>query len=317
VGTGFHPELTGHENIYLYGAILGMDRWEVTRKFDEIVAFAELEKFVETPVKRYSSGMYMRLAFAVAAYMETEILLVDEVLAVGDAAFQKKCMGKMGDISKEGRTVLFVSHNMPAVRNLCDWTIWLRDGSVKLADRSTDAVNAYLGENLKAESLKDVDDLIASLPRDEIFRLDAVEIRQGGQRKELFGNGEPIEVEIRYEVLQRSRGFRVYFDILDEEGNILVRTYHDDDADTEKGLTPGHYRSIGVIPPNLLAPTSYIIRVCATVESSFNDYHCCVPGGVSIPIQLQWTSPTNRSRPGARIVSKIQPVIKWQTETLR
>jgi len=118
VGTGFHPELTGHENIYLYGAILGMDRWEVTRKFDEIVAFAELEKFIDTPVKKYSSGMYMRLAFAVAAHLEPEILLVDEVLAVGDAAFQKKCLGKMGDVSREGRTVLLVSNNMSAILNL-------------------------------------------------------------------------------------------------------------------------------------------------------------------------------------------------------
>jgi len=112
VGTGFHPELTGHENIYLYGAILGMNRWEVTRKFDEIVAFAELEKFIDTPVKRYSSGMYTRLAFAVAAHLEPELILVDEVLAVGDIAFQKKCLGKMEDVSKDGRTVLFVSHNM-------------------------------------------------------------------------------------------------------------------------------------------------------------------------------------------------------------
>ena len=130
VGTGFHPELTGHENIYLYGAILGMDRYEVTRKYDEIVAFAELERFTETPVKRYSSGMYMRLAFAVAAYMETEILLVDEVLAVGDAEFQKKCLGKMGDFSNEGRTVLLVSHNMPAIQTLCTQAIQLENGKV-------------------------------------------------------------------------------------------------------------------------------------------------------------------------------------------
>ncbi|MEJ2724565.1 MAG: ABC transporter ATP-binding protein [Deltaproteobacteria bacterium] len=131
VGTGFHPELTGHENVYLYGAILGMDRWEVTRKFDQIIAFAELEKFVDTPVKRYSSGMYMRLAFAVAAHLEPEILLVDEVLAVGDAAFQKKCLGKMGDVSKEGRTVLFVSHNMAAIEQLCTLGLLLDSGCLK------------------------------------------------------------------------------------------------------------------------------------------------------------------------------------------
>ena len=144
IGTGFHQELTGHENIYLYGAILGMDRWEVTRKFDEIVAFAELEKFVETPVKRYSSGMYMRLAFAVAAHLETEILLVDEVLAVGDIAFQKKCLGKMGDVSKEGRTVLFVSHNMAAVKALCVHGILLENGQISQFEEIGSIVNTYM-----------------------------------------------------------------------------------------------------------------------------------------------------------------------------
>jgi lipopolysaccharide transport system ATP-binding protein len=130
VGTGFHPELTGRENIYLNGAILGMKRAEIARKFDEIVAFAEVEKFIDTPVKRYSSGMYVRLAFAVAAHMETEVLLVDEVLAVGDAQFQKKCLGKMGDVAKQGRTVLFVSHDMTAIRALCSRAVQLRNGQV-------------------------------------------------------------------------------------------------------------------------------------------------------------------------------------------
>ena len=143
VGTGFHPELTGHENIYLYGAILGMDRWEVTRKFDEIVAFAELEKFIDTPVKRYSSGMYMRLAFAVAAHLEPEILLVDEVLAVGDAAFQKKCLGKMDEVAKGNRTIIFVSHQMNAIRKLCERCVWLDSGCILVEDRMVEVVNAY------------------------------------------------------------------------------------------------------------------------------------------------------------------------------
>ena len=133
VGTGFHPELTGRENIYLNGAILGMRKAEIDRKFDEIVAFAEIEKFLDTPVKHYSSGMYMRLAFAVASHLESEILLVDEVLAVGDAAFQKKCLGKMGEVAKQGRTVLFVSHNMAAVRSLCGRAMWLDGGQIVAA----------------------------------------------------------------------------------------------------------------------------------------------------------------------------------------
>jgi len=145
VGTGFHPELTGRENIYLNGAILGMTKAEVNRRFDEIVEFAEIAKFIDTPVKRYSSGMYVRLAFAVAAHLESEILLVDEVLAVGDAEFQKKCLGKMGDVAAhEGRTVLFVSHNMGAVRNLCRQSILLKNGSVNISGETSDIVGKYI-----------------------------------------------------------------------------------------------------------------------------------------------------------------------------
>jgi len=162
VGTGFHPELTGHENVYLYGAILGMDRYEVTRKFDEIVAFAELEKFIDTPVKRYSTGMYMRLAFAVAAHLEPQILLVDEVLAVGDAAFQKKCLGRMGDVSEEGRTVLFVSHNMRAIQKLCFRSLLIEQGHVFLDDSTERVVKTYLSsrEEEQSESIT-----LHSLPR--------------------------------------------------------------------------------------------------------------------------------------------------------
>ena len=144
VGTGFHPELTGRENVYLNGAILGMKKIEIERKFDEIVAFAEIEKFLDTPVKHYSSGMYVRLAFAVAAHLEPEILIVDEVLAVGDTAFQKKCLGKLDDVARGGRTVLFVSHNIGVVQALCSRAILLQDGSVFVDDRSDETVAAYL-----------------------------------------------------------------------------------------------------------------------------------------------------------------------------
>jgi lipopolysaccharide transport system ATP-binding protein len=145
VGTGFHPELTGRENIFLNGAILGMKKAEIDRKFDEIVGFAEVERFIDTPVKHYSSGMYMRLAFAVAAHLESEILLVDEVLAVGDAAFQKKCLGKMGEVAREGRTVLFVSHNMEAVQRLCGRCLLLEHGSLSLDDKVNVVASTYLG----------------------------------------------------------------------------------------------------------------------------------------------------------------------------
>ena len=144
VGTGFHPELTGRENLFLNGAILGMRKAEIERKFDEIVAFAEIDKFIDTPVKHYSSGMYVRLAFAVAAHLEPEILLVDEVLAVGDAAFQKKCLGKMSEVSQGGRTVVLISHNMAAVENLCDKGILLEDGKVTFSGDMKEAIDRYL-----------------------------------------------------------------------------------------------------------------------------------------------------------------------------
>ncbi len=144
VGTGFHPELTGRENIFLNGAILGMRRGEILKNFDQIVAFAEVEKFIDTPVKHYSSGMYMRLAFAVAAHLETEILIVDEVLAVGDAEFQKKCLGKMGDVAKQGRTVLFVSHNLAAIKSLCTRAMLLSSGQIELDDTTEQCVGRYL-----------------------------------------------------------------------------------------------------------------------------------------------------------------------------
>ncbi|MGD1874839.1 MAG: ABC transporter ATP-binding protein [Mastigocoleus sp.] len=155
VGTGFHPELTGRENIYLNGAILGMGKTEIKRKFDEIVAFAEIEKFLDTPVKRYSSGMYVRLAFAVAAHLEPEILIVDEVLAVGDAQFQKKCLGKMEDVGKEGRTVIFVSHNMGVVQTLCTRGIFLKQGTVYADDTASNVVSIYLQtlENTESQNL--------------------------------------------------------------------------------------------------------------------------------------------------------------------
>ncbi len=157
VGTGFHAELTGRENIYLNGAVLGMTRAEIRRKFDEIVAFAEIERFLDTPVKRYSSGMYVRLAFAVAAHLEPEILIVDEVLAVGDAQFQRKCLGKMGAVSRQGRTILFVSHNMTAVRNLCPRALCLRGGRIVADGPAPAVVQAYLAENADAVSAPDAD----------------------------------------------------------------------------------------------------------------------------------------------------------------
>ena len=190
VGTGFHPELTGRENIYLNGAILGMSRKEIDRKFDEIVDFAEIEKFVDTPVKRYSSGMYVRLAFAVAAHLEPEILLVDEVLAVGDAAFQKKCLGKMSDVAKEGRTVLFVSHNMASVESLCPNVMILKSGRIAFSGESSLGIKTYL-TTMETALITD-GEFSKKLHVISSFRV----IDQQGMFKTSFTIGEPFILEI-------------------------------------------------------------------------------------------------------------------------
>ena len=168
VGTGFHPELTGRENVYLNGTILGMKKNEIDRVFDEIVEFSELAKFIDTPVKHYSSGMYVRLGFAVAAHLKPEILLVDEVLAVGDAAFQKKCLGRIGDMAKEGRTVLFVSHNMLAIENLCARTIWIDDGTIRQDGRTRHVIHDYLSSSVKQNAGLDVSNAIRDRGTGEI-----------------------------------------------------------------------------------------------------------------------------------------------------
>jgi len=199
VGTGFHPELTGRENIYLNGAILGMRKAEIDRKFDEIVAFAEIEKFLDTPVKHYSSGMYVRLAFAVAAHLDPEILLVDEVLAVGDAAFQKKCLGKMGDVASEGRTVLFVSHNMAAIQSLCNWGLLLNDGWATESGSIDEVVKAYLTdfESLHGDnSLREIKDRYG----DGRIRFVGFTIRdKSGNKIEVPTCGQEVIFELAYE----------------------------------------------------------------------------------------------------------------------
>src|SRR4030095_12824900 len=198
VGTGFHPELTGRENIYLNGAILGMRRVEIERKFDEIVAFSEVEQFIDTPVKRYSSGMYLRLAFAVADHLAPKILLVDEVLAVGAAEFQKKCLGKMGDVAQEGRTVIFVSHNMPAVQALCTRAILLRNGSVAIDGSTGDVLREYLGHLLATAAHPSED----NPPRrgDAPIRFTGARVLDAdGRPVERLVAGTPMTLELTYE----------------------------------------------------------------------------------------------------------------------
>jgi len=203
VGTGFHPELTGRENIYLNGAILGMTRREIDRKFDEIVAFSEMEQFLDTPVKHYSSGMYVRLAFAVAAHLEPEILVVDEVLAVGDAQFQKKCLGKMGDVAQSGRTVLFVSHNMAAIQRLCEYSIWLDNGRIMMFGNTPHVLDSYLSKI----GIEATNAYLGNVPRSNpVFGnrarlIECYTVNEHGERIALFKFGEALKVVIGLEAL--------------------------------------------------------------------------------------------------------------------
>lgn len=231
VGTGFHPELTGRENIYLNGAVLGMKREEINRRFDEIVDFAEIEKFLDTPVKRYSSGMYMRLAFAVAAHLEPEILVVDEVLAVGDMGFQKKCLGKMGDVTtKEGRTVLFVSHNMSAINQLCKVCIWLKNGSIFKQGDCSEVVSNYLAyeQNNEENGVITKNHHYHDRPKGLIFNKITLLNRDGEGTSNLVFR-ENLRIFIECEVIEKVKDIRIGIVINSLEGKLITAFHQTED----------------------------------------------------------------------------------------
>jgi lipopolysaccharide transport system ATP-binding protein len=288
VGTGFHPELTGRENIFLNGAILGMHRAEIKCKFDEIVAFAEVERFLDTPVKRYSSGMYVRLAFAVAAHLEPEILIVDEVLAVGDAEFQKKCLGKMQDVSRGGRTVLFVSHNMAAVTRLCQTGLLMNRGSIAARGSAESVVSEYLHSGKGHESAY-VPDPAKRPPGNDTITLSTVRvIGSDGSTGANFGSGTAIDVEISYRILKPVRGLRIGFHLLGPDGTIVFNTT-DTDWENEAGLArmsqTGTFVSCCHIPAGFLNRGQYSLTVGSDTPMMVN-FYCenavsffVVPGG--------------------------------------
>jgi lipopolysaccharide transport system ATP-binding protein len=223
VGTGFHQDLTGRENVYLAGAILGLTRREIRSRFEEIVEFSGVSKFLDTPVKRYSSGMYARLAFAVAAHLEADILLVDEVLAVGDAAFQRKCLGKMNDVAKQGRTVVFVSHSMQAVQSLCTRCLWLQDGSVKMDGTAREVADAYFGSNSETCTQMSWSDPTAA-PGDRQFKLSSVSMRAAeGEGSDEPTTSEPIDLVFGFWNLKDGNPITLHAVILSDEGNPLFR----------------------------------------------------------------------------------------------
>lgn len=265
VGTGFHPELTGRENIHLNGSILGMTKSEIVEKLDEIVAFAEIEEFIDTPVKRYSSGMYVRLAFAVAAHLEPEILLVDEVLAVGDLVFQKKCLGKMGSVARDGRTVLLVSHNMGAIHQLCPKCVWLDNGRVrdqgatapivsaylKSADASRGAVESVFAEDLRKEA--------------QVRRVRLLDENEEPAQK--FSCDEPITVDFLFQVHRPVPGLYGYLDISKADGTrILVSDSFDAPPNPLDNLDKGMYSIRIIIPARSLGPGDYRVYLNFTSD---------------------------------------------------
>jgi lipopolysaccharide transport system ATP-binding protein len=266
VGTGFHPELTGRENIYLNGSILGMGRAEIRRVFDAIVAFAEVEEFLDTPVKRYSSGMYVRLAFAVAAHLEPEILIVDEVLAVGDLQFQKKCLGKMEEVGKGGRTVLFVSHNMGVISQLCNRAVLLSSGRVAHQGLVADCVERYLSEGTLAGS----DLAIRREPTDyQKLLIDRVAIHDpDGPSAGIVHNARPARLVVEFRVLRPGASYAIAAEVHRVgSGAVLASSTLDGRPNLELGSfsKPGRYRAVLELPVEWMLAGSYEIRIAATI----------------------------------------------------
>jgi lipopolysaccharide transport system ATP-binding protein len=270
VGTGFHPELSGRENILLNGAILGMRRGDIKRRFDEIVSFAEVERFIDTPVKRYSSGMYTRLAFAVAAHLDPEILVVDEVLAVGDAEFQKKCLGKMGSAAKEGSTVLFVSHNMAAVNNLCRRGLVLERGRIAYAGTQTEAVARYLtSSRAGARSLRDRTDRAGS---GEV-RVVAVEVRDAaGRALDVVASGQDVDICLHYEASPDFHSAKVIAGLcVKTQFDAPVFLQHNRLTRDEWGTLPSRGAFVCRVPRLPLPPSAYRITYSLTLNGEYLD----------------------------------------------
>lgn len=312
VGTGFHPELTGRENIFLNGAILGLKQYEIKKHFDRIVDFAEVDRFLDTPVKRYSSGMYVRLAFAIAAHLEPEVLIVDEVLAVGDASFQRKCLGKMGDVAQSGRTVVFVSHNMAAVRNLCHEAILLDGGCVAKRGDTAEVIDGYLNR-LFAETSDD--GIVAwdesSAPGCEDIRLMQVRAIDGNNEHHgVFDLSEPIRIELTYRVFNEIEDMRWVVKAACDDGSIALATT--DHTQRPPRTTPGVYRSICTIPAQLLNVGRYTLRINAGSPGVKE----LVPGGSYIRFQTTRTtdhgSHYTEQWPGA-----VAPVLHWDQECVK
>jgi lipopolysaccharide transport system ATP-binding protein len=308
VGTGFHPELTGRENVFLNGAILGMTKTEIRKKFDEIVDFAGVERYMDTPVKRYSSGMYVRLAFAVAAHLDTEILICDEVLAVGDADFQKKCMGKMQDVSKRGRTILFVSHNMAAITKLCSQCAFLDGGRLKLIGATDEIIPHYLRGGKQTEGIRTWNETENSQdPRLKIHVLRIV--APDGTTTGHVDIRKPFTVEVEYQIFETLPQLRIALTIVTPDGTVAFTAADSGDPSYEtKQNTPGHYTTRCFFPGDLLNEGFYSLTFHADIpfqkllflEEGAMGFSVEQTGGVSSRYPEKW-------------LGVVCPRLKWQT----
>lgn len=313
VGTGFHPDLTGRENVYLNGTILGMRKAEIERKLDEIVDFSGVEKFIDTPVKFYSSGMRVRLAFSVAAHLEPEVLLVDEVLAVGDARFQKKCINKMKDVGQEGRTVLFVSHSMPAITRLCERTILLEEGRVIGDGPSPQIVSIYLHSGMGTMAAREWPDL-AKAPGNHIVRLCAVRVRtEDGVATDVIDIRKPFGVEMEFEVTEPGHELTPNLHFFNDEGINLFVTGDLDPAWRGRPRLKGRYKSTVQIPGNFLSEGTLIVTAAiSTVNPQIVHFHEADVIAFQVIDSLDGDSA--RGDYARRLPGVVRPLLQWYTE---
>jgi lipopolysaccharide transport system ATP-binding protein len=314
VGTGFHPELTGRENVFLNGSVLGMKRKEITGKLDEIVEFAGIERFIDTPVKRYSSGMYVRLAFAVAAHLEPEILLVDEVLAVGDADFQRRCLGRMEDFGQSGRTVLFVSHNMPAIARLCHRTILLSDGQIERDGPSPDVVAHYLQSGQGSGSFREWTDTADQAWNDGLAKLRWIRVVQDGDMVDTADVRRPIGIELAFTVLKPGQAMFPKIKVNSAEGEIVFNAF-DTDSRWHDPVPPGDYVATAWIPENVLNEGLFTVDPAITSLGSGKLLpHAGARQAVSFHVHDPGEGDSARGRFTGQLRGVMRPLLEWTLE---
>lgn len=312
VGTGFHSELSGRENIYLNGAILGMKRAEIEKKFDEIVAFSEIETFLDTPVKHYSTGMYMRLAFSVAAHLDPEVLIVDEVLAVGDVGFQRKCLRKMRDVGESGRTVIFVSHDMQSITRLCKRVIWLKDGELRSDGEARHIVGEYLHEQSQTGAEKIWSDR-ETAPGNDIVRLRAARVRtDAGEISSTIDIRHDVSIELEYEVLQ-SKVVIPSVQLNNEQGSCIFISHDWSDEWRHTERKAGIYRSIVTVPGDLLSEGTIFVTAGAATHQP-HQVHFTERDAVTFNVIDSPDGDAARGDYAGPMPGAVRPMLSWKTE---